>query len=806
MKTPTPLPAPAPAEPTSASPLPRGTPASAALRAARGRLLDDEDAGGDAPANADADANAGSNANADANADAPVDPEAVTHREDSCRQIRGDGTEEDCDHSGIWPWMIAGSGVLLAGAAGAGSHGSDSHASDSHATAAAPTPPPAPPAPPAPPQAPLPAAPRLSTSSGKDTIDGAGHVDVTLASPGASWVYRIDGDNTWHAGQGDSIDAATVSSGVHAVMVAQVDDQGRVGEVATLAVRVHDEALVTGPAPDLIPPDAPLLQTSNGTNLLNAKDFINVSGIEGGASWKYRVNGQGDWIDGHDGRIPATALVNGENRIDVMQVDAAGNASVAATLTVQQDLEAPDPLQMHLVGDRNGLIPMQGGLAIDNLEAGATWKYRLNGESDWHVGTGTELPGIALFEGRNDVQVVQTDASGHDSAVTTITVTRDSLAPDRPDLVTSNGLPLINAQGSLLVHLLEPGATWEYRVDGGDWLVGNGDALSAAALREGSQTVDVRQTDAAGNVSAIDTLAVTLDATPPDALAATAHARNGAEAANRLINATGYLSIDNLESGATWQFKIGDDDRWRNGTGSHLSTRVLDEGDNTIQIRQMDAAGNIGATGHIDVVLDTVAPDAPTVSTSSGRSLVNGENIDLGNLEAGGTVTLLVNGQEKVLRPGISSVQLLDPAYNFKLGTNSVSAFQVDAAGNKSETRSMSFTWDYIEPEQVRFAFNLGSDNAVSKLSEYVSITNREQGATLMYRIDGGAWKELESNQVLGGELFANQPGTPTEHDFNGDFALHSLEAYQIDAAGNIGVFGQPITVKSYLTAPPAGV
>ncbi len=790
--------------------------------------------------------------------------------EPTCRQIHSDGTEEDCSHTVVAPWVMAGGAMLLAGvgaAASSGGSGSDraSAASPPPAPTPAPTPTPAPP--------PLAPAPRLSTSSGKDTIDGHGHVDVAVASPGAPWVYRIDGDTTWHAGQGDRIDTGALGRGVHAVMVAQLDEQGRRGEVATLAVRVHDDmmapalalahdngssatdgltndgtitvsalaagatwfyrvngatewtegkdaqvpagALVAGQnrieayqvgaggehgpltsltvTLDLSPPEAPMLQTSNGAELLNARDFINVSGIEGGAAWKFRVNGQGDWIDGHDGRIPASALVSGENRVEVVQVDAAGNASVASNITVRQDLDAPDLLRTHLEGDRNGLISTQGGVVLDNLEVGATWKYRINGESEWHVGSGSLLSANDLVEGRNDLTLVQTDSSGHDSAVLSVTVTRDSQAPDRPDLVTSNGLPLINAQGSLLVHQLEDQATWEYRIDGGEWIAGQGDALAAGALHEGIQTVDVRQTDLAGNVSGLDSLTVTLDSAPPDALVATVRKQGGAVAADHLINAAGYVSIGNLEAGATWEFKVNDDDHWRSGGGQQLPVRLLDEGANTIEFRQIDAAGNVGAASSAQVTLDTMAPDSPTLSSSTGKWLMNQGIVWINGVEPGAQLTVKVDGRTpemNAISEGVVGFQVL--GQGFGQGKHAVEAYVTDAAGNVSRSAVVSYTLDTVSPAAPRLVQN---DSRIDSLSDYLNVFNVESGATWWYRVDSkGDWIQGSGGQIPG-SAFIN---TSASSEY------HSVEVRQVDQAGNPSIVGHDSFWSDI--PPPAGV
>ncbi|MFX1679305.1 Ig-like domain-containing protein [Mitsuaria sp. CC2] len=778
--------------------------------------------------------------------------------EPSCRQIRSDGTEEDCDHSAVWPWMIAGSGILLAGAAGAVGHGSDSHAT---AAAPAPSPPGAPNPPPAPPPPVLPTAPRLITSSGKDTIDGTGHVDVALAAPGSSWVYRLDGDDTWHAGQGGSLDAGTLGRGVHAVMVAQLDGEGRRGDVATLAVRVHDDvpapglalvhdngssstdgltndgtvavsglaadaiffyrvngatewiegaagqvpagALVAGQnrieayqvdasgeySPlnsltltlDLTPPEAPQLQTSNGTDLLNAHDFINVSGIEGGADWRFRVNGQGDWIEGHDGRIPAGALAGGENHVEVVQVDAAGNVGAAATLTVRQDLEAPDPLRAHVDGGRGDLVSLQGSIAIDNIEDGATWKYRINGESEWHVGSGTQLSANILLEGRNDVTLVQTDSSGHDSAATSITVTRDSLAPDRPDLVTSNGLPMINAQGSLLVHRLEDAATWEYRIDGGDWITGTGSSLAASSLHEGAQTVDVRQTDAVGHVSEVDSISITLDSTAPGAVLLSVLKSNGAAAPDSLINATGYVSIGNIEAEGRWEFKANGDDHWRPGGGTQLASRFLDEGVNTVSLRQVDSAGNVGEASSVTLTLDTTPP-----AISVTRNDLAGEYVDGAYMQLNSQDSFRVKFQDNEK----GQVSMAGRQYGFgpnegaswgaglfNEGANTLQVTASDKAGNTS-SRTITVYVDTEAPAalDVGLKNDTGSNHSDRITSDgTVVLSGMQEAVNIGYSLDNGQhWSNWQTNTEIPGSVF-------------GSDGVKNLLVRVSDFAGNMG-------------------
>ena len=117
---------------------------------------------------------------------------------------------------------------------------------------------------------------------------------------------------------------------------------------------------------------------------------------------------------------------------------------------------------------------------------------------------------FSAVEGANTVEARQTDVVGNTSVVGTLTFTLDTSAPVVPgvslanDTGTSNS-DLITSDGTLTLSNIEAGAAVEYSVDGGANWTGSFSAV------EGGNTVEIRQTDVAGNVSAIGTLTFTLD-------------------------------------------------------------------------------------------------------------------------------------------------------------------------------------------------------------------------------------------------------------------------------------------------------
>ncbi|MFG6668818.1 hypothetical protein ACGK9R_17185, partial [Halomonas sp. HNIBRBA4712] len=206
--------------------------------------------------------------------------------------------------------------------------------------------------------------------------------------------------------------------------------------------------------------------------------------------------------------------------IQVRQTDGAGNVSesgsIAEAISVVT-MPPPSPIAT-LVGE--GPITNDATVDVDGILDGATWEYTLDGGATWLAGTGAsfELPEDSYAAGT--VQVRQTDGAGNVSTPARVgAVVIDLTAPESPTATLADESPITN-DGTVNVGNLEPEATWEYSLDGGDsWLIGTGTSFTLPQGDYGIGDVQVRQTDRAGNVSEPFELgiAVTIDLTAPDA-------------------------------------------------------------------------------------------------------------------------------------------------------------------------------------------------------------------------------------------------------------------------------------------------
>jgi len=229
------------------------------------------------------------------------------------------------------------------------------------------------------------------------------------------------------------------------------------------------------------------------------------------------------------------------------------------------------------------------------------------------------------------------------------------------DRVTSDGRLTVTG---------EPEARIEYSRDGGrTW----GAAFNP---RPGVNAVQVRQIDAADNVSPATEIVFRLDRQKPLPPLPRLVQDTGVSDRDR-VTSVGGLSAGRLEPGASLQFSLDAGRSWTDGYAAR-------EGLNRLWVRQRDVAGNVSAATAFRFVLDTQV-DTPEVSllhetdsgaTRDGRLRVRG-------IERDAWRQYSVDGG-RTWRSGFRATP----------GFNMVRVRQVDRAGNASQPAVVQFTVD----------------------------------------------------------------------------------------------------------------
>lgn len=330
---------------------------------------------------------------------------------------------------------------------------------------------------------------RLQFDSGRSDIDGItnnGRIIVPAPEAGASWSYRID---TGSFQNGGSTNIVEVPSGIHDVTVRMTDVAGNFTE-RSKHVTV-----------DTLPPTAPTLTLVNDTGDFNndrkTRDGnVRVSGLEPGASWKYRI-GASTYQPGSDtNTFDATAGSDGERQVSVIQIDEAGNEGPAAELIFTVDRTGPALVLslLNKTGSTAAAITKDGTVKVEGLEAGRTWQYQI-GEGTWQNGSGTTfvVPGANVSggsDGIKKVRVKQSDVAGNETITAQFEFTLDTTPPIKPVLALvrdtagvagssiTTDTDKITSDGRVRISNIEAGAKVEYSFNNTDWLVLTGDTLT----------------------------------------------------------------------------------------------------------------------------------------------------------------------------------------------------------------------------------------------------------------------------------------------------------------------------------------
>jgi hypothetical protein len=242
------------------------------------------------------------------------------------------------------------------------------------------------------------------------------------------------------------------------------------------------------------------------------------------------------------------SLIEGANTIVFKITDVAGN-TLAALGNRTYFLETlPPPPTLTLAADTgvntNDGITSNDLFNVTAVLSGHTWQYSLNGGTTWKTESGTFFTAPAGTYALGAIQLRQISEGGLVSAVVrtrrAITIDTSAAAPTlalAADTGTSS-VDFITNNGTINVTGLETGATWRYRLGGGDWQTGGAvvadSSSSGGAVVTGSSSfvlpssgllgtryeaseIQVEQTDRAGNTSAITSYAnaVTVRTTPP---------------------------------------------------------------------------------------------------------------------------------------------------------------------------------------------------------------------------------------------------------------------------------------------------
>jgi len=310
---------------------------------------------------------------------------------------------------------------------------------------------------------------------------------------------EVGEDGTW------SFTPEALDDGTHTFSVEAVDTAGNsttASGVLTLMI-------------DTVAPDVPVVESIDLTNVATptitgsaeAGSSINVT--VGENSYTVTASEDGSWS------VTTDALEDGSYTVSATVTDAAGNVSDAGSGSVTIDTTAPDAPVITELGLTNDATPEITG----NAESGSSvtiydGQSELGSTTAGEDGTWSFTP-ETLSDGEHTISAVLTDAAGNVSGSSVVqTLVIDTAVPDVPVVesidLSNITMPVISgtAEADSAVSVSVGENTYNVTAgEDGSW------SVTAGGLTDGSYTVGVTATDAAGNVSEASHATIYLDTT-----------------------------------------------------------------------------------------------------------------------------------------------------------------------------------------------------------------------------------------------------------------------------------------------------
>jgi hypothetical protein len=292
-------------------------------------------------------------------------------------------------------------------------------------------------------------------------------------------------------------------------------------------------------------------------------------------------------------------LADGEHHFRVRAIDRAGNTA-SDSVTWRIDTVAPTTT----ITDRpaNDTNARTATFGFTSNDPAASFECSLGGEETdpWSSCTSTHTIGD-LADGEHRFRVRATDEAGNRGPAELDQWTVDTAAP-RTSIDNGPSGPVNQADASFAFSSDDPGASFECRLGGEEtdpWDPCTS-PLDYTGLADGTYTIKVRATDAAGNTD--DSPAErtwTVDTIGPEA-----HIYDGPQGWTRATDATFTFGAG---QNVTYECKIAGDGAFEACTSPATYTGLPD-GEHTFRVRAIDDLGNTGAAAEQSWKVDTRAP------------------------------------------------------------------------------------------------------------------------------------------------------------------------------------------------------
>jgi hypothetical protein len=400
-------------------------------------------------------------------------------------------------------------------------------------------------------------------------------------------------------------------------------------------------------------------QILSGTKEANSSILINDTEV-------VSINSSTDWSHPYN-------LSEGTNNISITSRDAAGNESSAVTAIIILDTGAPKAPTLDTMLSMTNISPQtlsgtketNTSIRINNLE-----EVPINPSTNWTYD-------FNLSEGENNISITSQDSAGNESDEATAKIILDTISPTVPalnEVITPTNISIQVLSGSketdssiwlngTEVVPLDSSTEWSYSYN----------------FSEETNNISITSCDSVGNESLSVSTTIVLDKDTPeiptlDAVVSPTNISTQILSGNKETNSSIWINgteVISINSDIAWSY-----------------TFDLFEGNNNISITSRDASGNESTVVTTDIVLDTIAPEIPTLNAVTSPTNISPQILS-GTKDTNSSI--LINGAEII---SVNSSVYWSCSYNLNEGNNDISITSRDASGNESSPVTAIIEYD----------------------------------------------------------------------------------------------------------------
>ncbi len=275
----------------------------------------------------------------------------------------------------------------------------------------------------------------------------------------------------------------------------------------------------------------------------------------------------------------------------------------------------------------------------------------------------------------------------------------------------------------------EAGSTYECSLDNSAFVTCSSPTVFTG-LADGSHTFHVRATDPSGNTDPTPVIHNwEIDTTSPDTTIS-----SNPDSLTNLTDA--IFAFSSTETGSSFECSI--DTSAFTACPNPVTYTGLSEGNHTLSVRAIDAAGNVDITpANFNWLIDITVPDTSVISNITSPTNVNSVSFSFTATEAGSTFQCSLDGLAFVsCTSPISYTALIE-------GSHSFSVRAVDTAGNTDSTPA-DFNW-LIDLGAPQTSITSGPADPTSLTSANFVFTSSEAGSSFTCSLDAAAFQSCSS-------------------------------------------------------------